>query len=145
MFTMQVACLVDITHDINIWMALKDFSILLEKVNVTNTKKDIGMVSGFNAYAQYIENICKTQKGELVGDVTLGSDYYSYIFSGQADLGVLQNALAAYIDAAVPNISKVSVVVNSFTETSIQFTVFYSVSNGINNQANASTFIEVEI
>lgn len=126
-------------------MALKDFSILFEKVTTTASVKDIGIVSGFNAYSQYIENVCKTQKGELVGDLSIGSDYYSYIFSGQADLGLLQSALAAYIQDAVPNLTKVSVIVNSFTIDTIQFTVFYSISNGINNQSSASTFIEVEI
>jgi phage baseplate assembly protein W len=126
-------------------MALKDFSILLEKVNVTATKKDIGMVSGFNAYAQYIENVCKTQKGELVSNMNLGSNYFSFIFDGQANTGTLENAMAAYIQSAVPALSNVKVTVQYASDTLFQFLINYSVTNGINSQSKASTFIEVEI
>jgi phage baseplate assembly protein W len=126
-------------------MALKDFSILLEKVNVTATKKDIGMVSGFNAYAQYIENVCKTQKGELVSNMNLGSNYFSFIFDGQANTGTLENAMAAYIQSAIPALSNVKVTVQYASDTLFQFLINYSVTNGINSQSKASTFIEVEI
>ena len=64
-------------------MALKDFSILLEKIYTDSSKKDLAVVSGFNAYSQYIEAVCKTQKGELVSNMNLGSDYFKYIFNGQ--------------------------------------------------------------
>ena len=126
-------------------MALKDFSILLEKVNVTATKKDIGMVSGFNAYAQYIENVCKTQKGELVSNMNLGSNYFNFIFDGQANTGTLENAMAAYIQSAIPALSNVKVTVQYASDTLFQFLINYSVTNGINSQSKASTYIEVEI
>lgn len=126
-------------------MATKDFSILFEKINTGSSKKDIGIVSGFNAYAQYIENICKTQKGELVSNMNLGSDYYNYIFDGQADVGNLENILASYIEAAIPDFISVKVKLQYASETQFQFVVTYSVSNGYNSQSNASTFIEVEL
>jgi hypothetical protein len=126
-------------------MAIKDFSILFEKVNTRAAKKDIGMVSGFNAYAQYIENICKTQKGELVSNMNLGSNYYNYIFDGQADVGNLENILGSYIQAAIPSFTDVKVKMEYASESLFRFLVTYSLSNGFNSQSNASTLIEVEL
>jgi len=126
-------------------MALKDFSILLEKINTRAAKKDISLVSGYNAYAQYIENVCKTQKGELVSDINFGSNYFTYIFGGQADVGALQGSLASYIEAGIPSINDVTVQVENITDTSYQFFITYSITDGINSQNNASTLIEVEI
>jgi phage baseplate assembly protein W len=126
-------------------MAIKDFSILLEKVNVTSAKKDIGLVSGFNAYSQYIENVCKTQKGELISNMNMGSNYFNFIFNGQADTGSLENAMAAYIQAAIPALSKVKVNLQYADLNSFQFLITYSLSNGISNQSNATTFIEVQL
>ena len=126
-------------------MALKDFSILLEKINVTSTNKDLALVSGFNAYTQYIENVCKTQKGELVSNMDLGSDYFNYIFDGQADLGSLEVSLAAYIQAAIPALSNVSVNVEYVSDTSFQFLVSYAVTDGLKTQAKANAFIEVTL
>lgn len=126
-------------------MAKKDFSILLEKVNVTDSKKDIGLVTGFNAYAQYIEVVCKTQKGELVSDNNIGSNYFAYIFDGQANLPALENSLAGYIQAAIPYITNVSVKTQYSSADQFQFLVYYSVSDGINKQTNNTTFVEVEI
>jgi hypothetical protein len=126
-------------------MALKDFSILLEKINVNSTKKDISLVSGFNAYTQYIESVCKTQKGELISNMDLGSDYFAYIFDGQADIGALEVSMAAYIQAAIPDISNVSVSVEYASDTNFQFLVNYELSNGISKQSKANAFIEVDI
>lgn len=126
-------------------MAVRDFSILLEKINSNSSKKDLGMVSGFNAYAQYIENVCKTQKGEVVSSMDMGSNFFSFIFNGQADTGVLENSLAAYIQAAIPSISGVRVHTDYASDASFQFSVFYSVYDGIRAQSNAMTFVEVEL
>jgi hypothetical protein len=126
-------------------MAIKDFSILLEKINSSSTKKDIGLVSGFNAYSQYIENVCKTQKGELVSDINLGSDYFSYIFDGQANIGLLENNMAAYINSAIPSLTNVKVNVQYASDTVFQFLIYFSTSDGIIKQSNTSTFIEVEL
>jgi hypothetical protein len=126
-------------------MALKDFSILLEKISTNSTKKDLAVVSGFNAYSQYIEAVCKTQKGELVSNMNLGSDYFKYIFNGQGNVGSLEVSLAAYISAAIPELSNVQVNVEYITDTVIQFLVTYLITDGINTQNKASTYIEVQL
>lgn len=126
-------------------MAFKDFSILLEKVSVSNSQKDISLVTGFNAYSQYIEMVCKTQKGELVSNNNLGSNYFNYIFDGQANLPALESSLAGYIQAAIPQITNVAVKTQYSSADQFQFVVYYSVSDGINKQSNNTTFVEVEI
>ena len=126
-------------------MTIKDFSILFEKINSSSTKKDIGLVSGFNAYSQYIENVCKTQKGELVADINLGSDYFSYIFDGQANTGLLENNMAAYISSAIPALTTVKVNLQYASDKVFQFLIYFSTSDGILKQSNVSTFIEVEL
>ena len=126
-------------------MAKKDFSILLEKINVSGPKKDIGTVSGFNAYAQYIEVVLKTQKGELLSNMNLGSNYFDYIFDGQANLPALQASLAGYLQAAIPKLYNISVVTTYATMNSFQFTVTYSLSDGIAMQTDATTFVEVNL
>jgi len=136
---------VHITHDLNILMAKKDFSILLEKINVSGPKKDIGMVSGFNAYSQYIEVVLKTQKGELLSNMNLGSNYFDYIFNGQANLPALQSSLSGYLQAAIPKLYNVSVSTTYASQDSFQFTVTYSLSDGIAMQTDATTFVEVNI
>ena len=126
-------------------MALKDFSILLEKISTGSSQKDLAVVSGFNAYSQYIEAVCKTQKGELVSDMNLGSDYFKYIFNGQANVGSLEVSLAAYIHAAIPELENVNVSVIYMSDVLFQFLVTYMVSDGINTQNKASTYIEVPL
>jgi hypothetical protein len=126
-------------------MAKKDFSILLEKINISGPKKDIGTVSGFNAYAQYIEVVLKTQKGELLSNMNLGSNYFDYIFDGQANLPALQASLAGYLQAAIPKLYNISVVTTYATMNSFQFTVTYSLSDGIAMQTDATTFVEVNL
>jgi hypothetical protein len=124
---------------------LKDFSIFLEKINSKSTKKDIALVSGFNAYSQYIENVCKTQKGELVSDSNFGSDYFKYIFDGQSDTGGLESSMAAYISASIPQISNVVVSLQYASQQSYQFFITYSLNDGIVSQSKTSTFVEVEL
>jgi hypothetical protein len=126
-------------------MALKDFSILLEKISTDSSKKDLSVVSGFNAYAQYIEAVCRTQKGELVSNMNLGSDYFKYIFNGQANIGSLELSLAAYIHAAIPELSNVQVNVLYISDTLFRFLVTYLITDGINTQNKASTYIEVPL
>lgn len=129
--------------NINISMAFKDFSITLQKVKTSAITNDIGMVSGFNAIAQYIENITKTQKGEIPSDYNFGSDYFNYIFNGSADAGVMELKLAADIASKIPQLIDVRVSLIDFTETNINFEIFYSLNDGINKQKNSSCLIEV--
>lgn len=126
-------------------MAKKDFSILLEKINSVGGLTDIATVSGFNAYSQYIEVILKTQKGELVSDMNLGSDYFSYIFESQVNLPALQTTLAGSLQAAIPSIYNVSVNTTYVSVDSFQFLVTYSLTDGIVQQQDSTTFVEVNL
>jgi hypothetical protein len=125
-------------------MIARDFSIFLEPVNTTTTKKDISMVSGYNAYVQYIENVIKTQKNEVVSNMNLGSNYYSYLF-GTNDVGTLEFELASYIQAALGKLTNVKVFLRSRTETEMEFEVRFSFYDGIKFQNQMSCFIEVPI
>lgn len=124
-------------------MPRKDFSILLEPVNTIYTKKDISMVSGYNYIVQSIEHIMKTQKGELISNMDLGSDYFSYSF-GTQDKAFLEINLAAYIQAAIPQIQNVKINMIYYNEDMLQFEVKFSLFDGIKSQNNISCFIEVE-
>lgn len=125
-------------------MANKDFSILLEKIETARTKKDISVVSGYNAITQYIEHILRTQKGELISNMSLGSDYFTYIY-GTNDPGVLETNLAAYIQAAIVKLSDVRVKLLSQSDQLFQLQVIFSLFDGIKFQKNVTCFIEVEL
>jgi hypothetical protein len=121
-----------------------DFSILLEPVQTTADKRDISIVTGYNAFVQNIEHVLKTQKNEIVSNMNLGSDLYSFIF-GSADIPVLEFRLAAYIRAAVPKLSNVQVKLLTQTSTYLTFQIFFSFYDGIKIQDNLSCNIEVSI
>lgn len=125
-------------------MAIKDFSILLEKVETARTKKDISLVSGYNAIAQYIEHILKTQKGELISNMNIGTDYFTYVY-GVSDAGVLEMNLAAYIQAAIFKINDVKVRLLSQTNNFFQIQVTFSIFDGIRIQNNATCIVEVDL
>jgi hypothetical protein len=91
--------------------ASKDFNILGFKVSTGATKKDISLVTGYNSYIQKIEHICKTQKGELPSDSSLGSNYYAFIFDPVGNKDVLQLNLAAFLKAAIKDLSTVKATV----------------------------------
>ena len=63
--------------------------------------------------------------------------------NGKADVGSLESVMAAYIQTAIPSINRVKVKLQFSSETVFQFLITYSISNGINSQSDASTFIEV--
>lgn len=125
-------------------MLARDFSILLEPVVTSTSKKDISLVSGYNAYAQYIEHVMKTQKKELVSDMNLGTDYFTYIY-GTVDRGVMELNLAAYVQAAVPKLTNVKVKLLEQTNTDMHFNVSFTFFDGIKIQNNISCFIEVPL
>lgn len=124
-------------------MAIRDFSILFEPVQTATTNKDISLVSGFNAISQYIEHVLKTQKGELISNMNLGADYFTYIF-GTQDKGVLELNVAAYIEAAIPQIRNVRANLVYYSTDILQFEIIFSIYDGIKTQNNVSCFIEVE-
>lgn len=126
-------------------MPAKDFSILFEKVSTSSGSKDIAIVKNYNAYAQYIENVFKTQKGESISDKGFGSGYYSYIFTGLNNIGQLENELAASVQNSVKNIFSVNVKTQYYSQDMFQFLVTYKISDSINSAAISSAFIEVPI
>jgi hypothetical protein len=77
--------------------------------------------------------------------MNLGSNYFDYIFDGQANLPALQASLAGYLQAAIPKLYNISVVTTYATMNSFQFTVTYSLSDGIAMQTDATTFVEVNL
>lgn len=125
-------------------MLARDFSILLEPVVTTTSKKDISLVSGYNAYAQYIEHVMKTQKKELVSDMNLGTDYFTYIF-GTTDRGVMELNLSAYVQAAIPKLTNIKVTLLEQTNTDMHFNVSFTFFDGIKIQNNISCFVEVPL
>jgi hypothetical protein len=125
-------------------MIVRDFSILLEPVNTTASKKDVSLVSGYNAYAQYIEHVMKTQKKELVSNMNLGTDYFTYIF-GTNDRGVMEENLSAYVEAAIPKLADVKVRLTEQYENEMFFNVTFTFFDGIKIQKNISCSIEVPL
>lgn len=124
-------------------MAIKDFSILFEPVQTATSNKDISLVSGFNAISQYIEHVLKTQKGELISNMNLGADYFTYIF-GTQDKALLELNVASYIEAAIPQIQNVRTNLLYYSSDVLQFEVVFSLYDGIKTQNNVSCFIEVQ-
>lgn len=124
-------------------MVTKDFSILLEKVETAGKKKDISTVTGFNSIVQSIEHIFKTQKGELIANMSLGTDYFSYVY-GNNDSGSLEMILAAYLESAIIKIQNVKVKILSQSSNFFQFQVNFSLFDGIRYQNNATCFVEIE-
>lgn len=124
-------------------MAIRDFSILFEPVQTATSNKDISLVSGFNAISQYIEHVLKTQKGELISNMNLGADYFTYIF-GTQDKALLELNVASYIEAAIPQIQNVRTNLLYYSSDVLQFEVVFSLYDGIKTQNNVSCFIEVQ-
>jgi hypothetical protein len=135
----------EIISDINILMAIKDFEITFKKIQTSSSKKDVGFVTEFNAISQYIENISKTQKGELPADKELGSDYFTYIFDGQIYKSEIEVKLAADILSKIYYLLKTKVTLINFTDSLIEFKVDYTTTNKVGNQNDSTCYIEVEI
>ena len=102
---------------------LRDFNILGYKIDTTNSKKDLSLVTGFNSYIQKIEHICKTQKGELPSDSSLGSNYYAFLFDPVGNKNVLEINLQAYIKAAIYDLTRVKVTVVYSDENKVILTM----------------------
>lgn len=125
-------------------MATKDLNILGLKVTTLNSKKDLSLVSGYNSYVQKIENICKTNKGELPSNINLGSDYYTFIFNPVGNKEIVETNLESYIKTAIYDLTNVSVNVITFTMSKIVLNVGFSVKTGLTKQ-NLSCTIEVNL
>lgn len=123
---------------------LKDFNILGLKISSSAEKKDIAMVTGFNEYIQKIENICKTQKGELPSDPYVGSDYYNLIFNPSGIQNLIETDLENYIQYAIKDISNINVRIKYFNDQKVIFAIKFSADTYLKNQLMECT-IEVPL
>lgn len=125
-------------------MPTKDLNILGLKVTTPTNQKSLSIVTGYNSYVQKIEHICKTQKGELPSDMSLGSDYFNFLFDPAGNKNFLQTNLENYIQAAIYEIRNVKVLVSSFTESKIYLIINFSLADSIKEQTSSCT-VEVDI
>jgi len=123
---------------------LRDFNILGYKINTTNSKKDLSLVTGFNSYIQKIEHICKTQKGELPSDSSLGSDYYAFLFDPVGNKNVLEINLEAYLKASIYDLTRVKVTVVYSDETKVLLNIKFGLRNFTKSQ-DAECLVEVPL
>jgi hypothetical protein len=123
----------------------KDFSILLTKVNTTNTKKDIGVVSGYNKLVQQIEQSCKVSPGELMADPFFGTSYFQYTFNRAGTKSLTQAAIANSIRYSMPNIQNLVVQLSETTNTSMIFDISFSTTDFVNSQQTVNCTIEVPL
>lgn len=123
---------------------LRDFNILGYKINTTNSKKDLSLVTGFNSYIQKIEHICKTQKGELPSDTSLGSDYYAFLFDPVGNKNVLEINLQAYLKASIYDLTRVKVTVVYSDENKVLLNIKFGLRNFTKSQ-DAECLVEVPL
>lgn len=123
---------------------LRDFNILGLKVVTANNKKDISLVSGYNSYAQKIEQVLKTQKGELPSDISIGTNYYDFIFNPLSYKALLESEMAAFVQYAIPTIFDVRAKISYYDSLKILVDVFYKTSTDLKQQTSTCT-IEVPL
>lgn len=123
---------------------LKDFNILGLKIDTAANKKDITLVSGYNSYIQQIENVLKTQKGELPSDPFFGSNYFNFIFNPTKLKSFTEVDLGDYILSAIPSLSDVNVNIIYFDENKSIINVKFKTSTYLKKQ-NMECNIEVPI
>lgn len=125
-------------------MGTKDLNILGTKVITANNKKDISLVNGYNSYVQKIENICRTQKGEIPSAVNLGTNYFVFIFNPVGNKNTLESSIASNIRNSIVDLKNVSVIIKYYTDTFIKMDVTFSTKNKLESQEIKSQ-IEVEL
>jgi hypothetical protein len=113
-------------------MATKDFNILARKVTSSNNKKDISFVTGYNAYVQKIENVCRLQKNEIPSSVYMGVDYYVFLFNPVSNKNIMEQAIENSIVNAIYDIQNVNVEITNYTETNVTLKVTFTPSKLIN-------------
>ena len=123
---------------------LKDFNILGFKVSTNASKKDIGIVSGYNMYVQKIENICKTQQGELPSSPSLGSNYYNLIFDPLSNKSFTEIDLDSFIKYGIKDIQNVKTQIVYADDQRCRINVKFLLSNYLKNQ-NMECTIEVPL
>jgi len=123
----------------------KDFDILLRKVTTSNTKKDISVVSGYNMIVQQIEQVCKSNQGELMADPYFGSNVYQYIYDNQYDKNLIELFVTNSIQYGVKSAYNVIVKMTESNSSYITFNIKFSLGNSVNNQKTIECNIEVPI
>lgn len=125
-------------------MATKDLNILGKKVSTSASKKDIAVVSGFNSYVQKVENICKLQENEIPSDMSIGVDYYNFIFNPVANKYLTQSGISRSIQAAIPEFTSVNTNIIYYTDNKITMDVEFTLSIKSQTQ-NSKCTIEVPL
>jgi phage baseplate assembly protein W len=126
-------------------MRTKDFSILLEKVSTTNTKKDLAFVDGTNSIVQQIENVLKTNKGENVSNMNFGANIRDYTYDLAVNRQIVTSTLRSVIKSSIRKIFDVSVNVSYYSDTVIIFDIRFSTEISLNAQNKSSCQIEIPL
>jgi phage baseplate assembly protein W len=126
-------------------MRTKDFSILLEKVSTTNTKKDLAFVEGTNSIVQQIENVLKTNKGENVSNMNFGANIRDYTYDLAVNRQIVTSTLRSVIKSSIRKIFDVSVSVNYYSDTVIIFDILFSTEISLNARNKSSCQIEIPL
>jgi phage baseplate assembly protein W len=126
-------------------MRTKDFSILLEKVSTTNTKKDLAFVDGTNSIVQQIENVLKTNKGENVSNMNFGANIRDYTYDLAVNRQIITSTLRSVIKSSIRKIFDVSVNVSYYSDTVIIFDIRFSTEISLNAQNKSSCQIEIPL
>jgi hypothetical protein len=126
-------------------MRTKDFSILLEKVSTTNSKKDLAFVSGTNSIVQQIENVLKTNKGENVSNMSFGANIRDYTYDVAVNRQIITSTLQSVIKSSIRKIFDVSVTVNYYSDTVIIFDIQFSTEISLTSQNKSSCQIEIPL
>jgi phage baseplate assembly protein W len=126
-------------------MRTKDFSILLEKVSTTNTKKDLAFVDGTNSIVQQIENVLKTNKGENVSNMNFGANIRDYTYDLAVNRQIITSTLRSVIKSSIRKIFDVSVNVSYYSDTVIIFDIRFSTEISLNARNKSSCQIEIPL
>jgi phage baseplate assembly protein W len=126
-------------------MRTKDFSILLEKVSTSNSKKDLAFVSGTNSIVQQIENVLKTNKGENVSNMSFGANIKDYTYDVAVNRQIITSTLRSVIKSSIRKIFDVSVTVNYYSDTVIIFDIQFSTEISLTSQNKSSCQIEIPL
>jgi hypothetical protein len=125
-------------------MDKKDLNILGKKISTTASKKDLAVVTGFNSYVQKIENVCKIQKNEIPSEMSLGVDYFIFIFNPRANRYLMQIDIEKSISAAIPELDEVNAEIVYYDTEKITFDVSFVLNKQLKKQ-NSKCRIEVEL
>lgn len=126
-------------------MKTKDFSMLLEKVSTSSSKKDIGYVDEANSFVAQIENLFKTHKGENVSDIYFGIDLVSDPQEIQTNKRGITSTLAYAIKYGIKNVFNPRVTLLYSSETLLKFKVDFSYEIGPEKFTPTSCIIEIPL